>query len=138
MGLWSCTRLRAAWKEITDAEFSLWIMFALLIYLQCRWKLWNSGEVQVLIQVFLKQTNCKQLLDIQSLQVALLMRWVKPWNIFRAWYLIQLSRIIFPLHLRYVSRHTELFCFGLDNVDKKTIECTLGLVILFSSTARQL
>ena len=107
VGLWSCTRLRAAWKEITDAEFSLWIMFALLIYLQCRWKLWNSGEVQVLIQVFLKQTNCKQLLDIQSLQVALLMRWVKPWNIFRAWYLFQLLRIIYPLHLIQVFLSTH-------------------------------
>ena len=107
MGLWSCTRLRAAWKEITDAEFSLWIMFALLIYLQCRWKLWNSGEVHVLIQVFLKQTNCKQLLDIQSLQVALLMRWVKPWNIFRAWHLFQLSRIIYPLLLIQVLLSTH-------------------------------
>ena len=74
-------------------------MFGLLIYLQCRWKLWNSGEVHELIQIFLKQTNCKQSFDIQSLQVALQIRWFKPWNIFRTCYLFQLSRIIYPLHL---------------------------------------
>ena len=57
-----------------------------------------------------------------SLQVALLMRWFKPWNIFRAWYLFHLSRIIDPLH---ISNYwpTNLICIfhDLDNDHTKKL-----------------